>query len=98
MASDTSGLYKLEITSGTLSLAVDGTYSSVMNSRVTIPGVVSLYVDSTGGTWVLTGTNVMLRSAPDGLTDNATWSNTGQLTFAEVDGATTTTFIYGLKK
>ena len=98
VASDTSGLYKLEVTSGTIALTADGRYSVVTNTRQTIPGVVSLFVDSTGGTWVLSGTTVSLTNSQDGSHDTAVWSNTGQLTFAEVSGATTTTFIYGLKK
>lgn len=98
MASDTSGLYKYEVTDGTIALTADGKYSVVTTYRQTIPGDVSLFVDSTGGTWVQTGTSVALTNSQDGTTDSATWSNTGQLTFAEVAGATTTTFVYGLKK
>jgi hypothetical protein len=98
VASDTSGLYKLEITSGTMALTADGKYSVVTSSRQTIPGNVSLFVDSTGGTWVLSGANVLFTNSQDGTNDTAAWSNAGQLTFAEVNGTTITTFVYGLAK
>ncbi|MEO7084193.1 MAG: hypothetical protein ABI442_15755, partial [Gemmatimonadaceae bacterium] len=96
--SDTSGLYKLEVTSGTFTITADGKYSTVMNTRQTIPNNVSVFTDSTGGTWLLSGTSVSFTNSQDGTKDTAVWSNTGSLTFAEVDGTTTTTIIYGLKK
>ncbi len=98
LAVDTSGLYKYEITGGTIALTSDGKYSVVTNYRQTIPGSVELFVDSTGGAWTQTGTAISFTNAQDGSTDNAVWSNTGLLTFNESSGTTTTTFVYGLKK
>lgn len=89
--------YTYEVTNGTLSLTKDGKYSVVTTFRQTLPGSVSTFVDSTGGTWVLTGTNVQMTNGQDGSLDTAAWDK-GNLTFVEVDGKVTTTFVYGLKK
>jgi hypothetical protein len=88
--------YTYEVTTGTLALTVDGKYSVVTTFRQTIPGNVSTFVDSTGGTWVLAGTSINLTNGQDGSTDQATWANS-QLTFAETDGKVTTTYVYAKK-
>jgi hypothetical protein len=92
--SDTNYMY--EVTSGTLALTTDGKFSVVTKFRQTIPGNVSLFVDSTGGTWLLNGTKVMFTNGQDASTDSATFAN-GQLTFTEVDPKATTTFVYTRK-
>ena len=89
--------YTYEITNGTLALLSGGKYSVVTTFRQTLPGSVSTFVDSTGGTWVQTGTNIQLTNGQDGSLDTATWDK-GILTFVEVDGKVTTTYVYGLKK
>jgi hypothetical protein len=88
--------YTYEVTSGSLALTTAGTYSIVTTFRQTIPGNVSTFVDSTGGTWVLSGTSITFTNADDRSTDTATWAN-GQLTFTETNGKTTTTFVYSRK-
>jgi len=92
--SDTNYMY--EVTSGSLALTTDGKYSIVTKFRQTIPGNVSNFVDSTGGTWVLSGASITFTNADDKSTDTATWANS-QLTFTETDGNTTTTFVYARK-
>ena len=89
--------YTYEITNGTFALLSGGKYSVVTTFRQTLPGSVSTFVDSTGGTWVKTGTNIQLTNTQDGSIDTATWDK-GILTFVEVDGKVTTTYVYGLKK
>jgi|SRR5678815_3883324 len=89
--------YTYEITNGTLALLSGGKYSVVTTFRQTLPGSVSTFVDSTGGTWVQTGANIQLTNGQDGSLDTATWDK-GILTFVEVDGKVTTTYVYGLKK
>ena len=89
--------YTYEVTAGTLALTTDGKYSVVTTFRQTLPGSVSTFVDSTGGTWVRNGSTINLTNSQDGSLDTATWDK-GLLTFIEVDGKTTTTFVYGLKK
>ena len=88
--------YTYEVMSGSLTLTTDGKYSIVTTFRQTIPDNVSTFVDSTGGTWVLSGTSVQLTNGQDGSPDTATWAN-GQLTFTETDGKTTTIFVYARK-
>jgi hypothetical protein len=89
--------YTYEVTNGTIALTNDGKYSVVTTFRQTLPGSTSAFVDSTGGTWVRTGSNIQLTNTQDGSLDTATWDK-GILTFVEVDGKVTTTYVYGLKK
>jgi hypothetical protein len=89
--------YTYEVTNGTLALTNDGKYSVVTTFRQTLPGSVSTFVDSTGGTWVRTGSTINLTNGQDGSLDTGTWDK-GVLTFVEVDGKVTTTFVYGQKK
>jgi hypothetical protein len=88
--------YLLEVTTGTLVLTTDGKYSSVLTTRQTIPMNVSTFVDSVGGTWVLSGTDVNLTNSQDGSTGKAVWAG-NQLTIPVVDGKVTTTYVYGRK-
>jgi hypothetical protein len=89
--------YTYEVTNGTLALTSDGKYSVVTTFRQTLPGNVSMFVDSTGGTWVQTGANIQLKNGQDGTLDTATWDK-GILTFVEVDAKVTTTYIYTQKR
>ena len=82
-------LFTYEVTVGALTLAGDGTFSVVTTYRQTIPGNVSVIVDSTHGTWVLTGANVAFAGAQDtSMHDSAAWDK-DQLTFAEKNGKVT---------
>ena len=93
---DTGG-YMLEITSGSLSLTSDGKYSSVMGFRQTLPGVVSTYSDSTGGTWVRSGGNVQFTETSTGLVLTAVWT-TGRITVTDTtSGTSPTTLVYNLR-
>jgi hypothetical protein len=89
--------YTYEVTNGTLALTNDGKYSVVTTFRQTLPGSVSTFVDSTGGTWVRAGSTINLTNGQDGSLDTATWDK-GVLTFVEVDGKVTTTFVYAQKR
>lgn len=88
--------YTYEVTTGSIGLTTDGKYSLVTTYRQTIPGNVEMFVDSTGGTWTLTGTTISLKDGQDGSTGQITWA-TNQLSFAIVDGKVTTTFVYTKK-
>lgn len=95
--SDTGG-YMLEITSGRLSLTGDGKYSSVMGFRQTLPGNVSSYTDSTGGTWLRSGGTVQFTETSTGLTASAAWGS-GQITFVDsTSGPSTISLVYALKR
>jgi hypothetical protein len=95
MYADTNYLY--ELTSGSASLTSDGKYVSVLNFRQTLPGSVSLFVDTVRGTWALSGTTVSFTNSLDSTaTDAATWSNVGKLTFIEPhSGGGNDTLVYG---
>lgn len=88
--------YTYEVTNGTLSLTSDGKFSVVTTYRQTIPGNVSMFVDSTGGTWAQSGATVTLTNSSDGTTDTAAWAGL-QMTFVETVNKVTTTSIYTKK-
>lgn len=88
--------YILEVTSGSLVLTHDGKYSAVLTTRQTVPDNTSTFVDSTSGTWLLSGSAVEFTDGSDGAKETATWGN-GQLTLAETDGKVTTTLVYTRK-
>jgi len=94
--SDTGG-YTLEITSGSLALTSDGKYSSVMGFRQTLPGAVSTYTDSTGGTWVRNGGNVQFTETSTGFTLTAVWTN-GRITVTDSTSDPTISLVYELKR
>ncbi len=91
MFSDTNYLY--EVTGGTFSFTSDGKYSRTITYRQTIPGNVSLFVDSSSGTWVLSASKLMITDGADSSLDSATFAS-GKLTFTETNGAATNTFVY----
>jgi hypothetical protein len=88
--------YTYEVMSGSLVLTTDGKYSIMTKFRQTVPGNVSIFPDSTGGTWVLSGTSITFTNSDDKSTDTATWAK-NQLTFTETDGKATTTYVYSRK-
>jgi hypothetical protein len=83
--------------SGSIVLTNSGKYSSVITYRQTIPGNVSTFVDSTGGTWVQSGSLIRFTNGQDGSTDQATWAN-AQLTFVESEGKATDTYVYSVRR
>jgi len=87
-----------EVTAGSMVLTSDGKYTAVESFRQTVPGNVSVFVDTTRGTWTLSGTTVNFNDTLDQSTFQATWSNTGTLTLQELDGKNTNTFVYSLQK
>jgi hypothetical protein len=95
MFADTNYLY--EVTSGSLALTADGKYQNVMHFRQTIPGDVSLFVDSTSGTWVLNGSTITLTDAADATIDSAAFA-AGKLTFTESNGVATNVYVYSRSK
>lgn len=89
--------YKYEVTAGSIALTSDGKYTVITNFRQTIPGNVSMFIDSTFGTWSQTGPQINLVNAQDTTAkDQATWAGL-QLTFALSDGKATTTYVYTKK-
>ena len=89
--------YTYEVTNGSIALTSDGKYTVVTNFRQTIPGNVSLFSDSTFGTWVQAGSQINFKNAQDTTAkDQATWAGT-QLTFSLTDGSVTTTYVYTKK-
>ena len=94
--SDTGG-FKIEVMTGTLAVQSGGKYSVVTNYRQTIAGIVSNFVDSSGGNWSITGTNVSFIDGADGSRIQAAWSNTGTITIASTDPPPFT-IVYALKK
>jgi hypothetical protein len=94
--SDTGG-YKWEITAGSFGLTADGKYTAKWTFRQTIAAKADTFLDSTTGTWVLSGTTVTFTDAQSKATDKAEWANTGKLTFVETEGLSTNTYVY-LKK
>jgi hypothetical protein len=88
--------YTYEVTAGSLALTSDGKFSVVTTWRQTIPGNVSIFVDSTGGTWAQAGSYVKLAYSDGSPTDSATWAGT-QLTFVVTANNVTTTTIYTKK-
>lgn len=89
--------YKIEVTGGSIALTSDGKFITVTNFRQTIPDDISLYSDSTFGTWALSGAQINLTNAQDTtVKDQGSWAGT-QLTFALTDGKTTTTYVYTKK-
>jgi len=91
------GAFNYEVTAGKLNLTSDGKYSAVTTFRQTLPGSVSSFVDSVGGTWVQAGTTIAMTNPSDGSTGSASWGK-GTLTISGTDGGITTTIVYGLTK
>lgn len=91
MFTDTNYLY--EVTGGTFSFTSDGKYSRTITYRQTIPGNVSIFVDSSSGTWVLSASKLTITDGADSSLDSATFAS-GKLTFVETSGAATNTFVY----
>lgn len=90
--------FMVEVTAASIALTTDGKYIAVETSRWTVPGNVSVFVDTTSGTWTLSGTTVNFNDTLDQSTFQATWSSTGTLTLQELDGKNTNTFVYSLAK
>jgi hypothetical protein len=86
--------YKYEVTGGSLTLTSDRKYTVVTSFRQTIPGNVSMFTDSTFGTWSQSGAQINLVNGEDAdAKDQGTWAGM-QLTFALTDGKSTTTYVY----
>jgi len=89
-----------EVTAGSMALTSDGKYLAVETFRQTVPGDVSVFVDTTTGTWALSGNVVTFTNTLDipPSTFTATWASTGTLTLSELDGKNTNTFVYAIQK
>jgi hypothetical protein len=83
--------------SSTIVLSADGKFSLKGTYRQTIAGKQDTFVDSTGGTWVLSGTTVNFVNGQDGSTDKADWASSGSLTFVENEGTATNTYVYRIR-
>jgi hypothetical protein len=94
--SDTGG-FKIEVLTGTLAVQSGGKYSVVTSYRQTIAGIVSNYSDSSGGSWLLSGTTVMFTDGADASKIQGAWSNSGTLTLSTTD-VPPITVVYALKK
>jgi len=102
LASDGNFLY--EVTAGKIGLTGDNKYSLVTTYKQTIPGNVELFVDSSGGTWVMNGTTINMTETDstgksDGMTGQITWTAaTSQLSFAIANTkGTMDTYVYTKK-
>jgi hypothetical protein len=92
------GQFTWEVTAGSVVLGADGKYQFVKNYRQTVPGNVSMFVDSSAaGMWVQTGPTIQFTDAFDGSIDSATWDK-GIMTFAEPGSPAPTTYVYALKR
>jgi hypothetical protein len=92
------GNFLYEVTTGNIALTSNSKYSLVTTYRQTIPGNVEIFVDSTYGTWTLSGSTISLTDGQDGSTGQITWSSAqSQLMFAIADGKATNTFVYTKK-
>jgi hypothetical protein len=90
MFSDTG--YTLETTGGTFALQAGGKFTATITSRETIVGIVSIYVDSTFGTWSnSTPSTIIFTNTADGTTQNATWDGT-KMTI--MDASSSSTLVY----
>ena len=89
--------FTYEVMSGSAALTSDGKYSIVTTYRQTLPGNVSIFVDSFYGTWMQNGSVIRFTDGQDGSTNQATWAN-AQLMFVESDGNATDTYVYALKR
>lgn len=87
--------YTLEVQSATLAITADGKWVSKVVSRETVAGFVSIYNDSTFGTWTATASTktAVLTNAETATTSSATWTATG-VTVSQLDGATMHSFAY----
>jgi hypothetical protein len=86
--------YKWEVMSGALNLTSDGKYTVVTRSRQTIVDNVSIFVDSTFGTWARSGNQINLKNGEDTTAKfTGTWAGL-QLTFAMTEDNVTTTYVY----
>lgn len=89
------GNYTQEFTAGTIALGADTKYTVVLTTRVTIPGNVQVFVDSTTGTWVQTGNAIQLTNGADSSKVSGTWDK-GLLTFVSSDDKAT--YVYYQKR
>ena len=89
------GAYTLEVQSGTLSITANGKWVAKATTRETVAGIVSVYNDSTFGTWtqVQGSKTAALVNTESSTTSNATWGAT-DITVTEVDGTTTRRIVY----
>jgi hypothetical protein len=94
--SDTN--YLVTLSDASLSLAADGNYQSVRTERETIGGHVSVYVDTTTGTWIQgTGAGALVFTDKfDGRKVTAVWSGF-TITLSDTAGGTTTSAVYTRK-
>jgi hypothetical protein len=84
------GVYKLEIAGGTLAVSAAGSFVAKTTTRETIAGIVSLYVDSTYGTWLEPTPGNLQFTFSDNAVTTGSWA-ARTLTFSQtVDGVTTT--------
>lgn len=87
--------YTLEVQSGTLSITADAKWVAKTTTRETVAGFVSIYNDSTFGTWATSGggKTAVLTNVESGSTSSVTWTTTAA-TVVQLDGATSHTIIY----
>lgn len=87
--------YTLEVQGGTLSITTDAKWVAKTTTRETVAGFVSVYTDSTFGTWAISsgGKTAVLTNVESGSTSSVTWTSTAA-TVVQLDGATTHTIVY----
>ena len=87
--------YTLEVQTGTLSITADSKWVAKTTTRETVAGFVSIYNDSTFGTWSTSagGKIGVLTNVESGSTSSVTWTST-VATVVQLDGATSHTIVY----
>jgi hypothetical protein len=87
--------YTLEVQAATLTITADGKWVSKYTTRETVAGFVSIYADSSFGTWTATASTkiAVLTNAETLETSSASWT-AGSVTVQQLDGATVHVYNY----
>jgi hypothetical protein len=85
--------YKLEILQGTVTLTNSGQFTIATSTRETVAGAISMYADTTRGTYTQVEGVIGFTLQPEGTTGTGSWDGT-TLTIAQVEGMVTTTYVY----
>jgi hypothetical protein len=63
---------RVEVVSGVLTFTIEGTFTQVTKSRVTVSGVTTDSTDTDSGTYTVSGPTLTVKFAPDNATGTAT--------------------------
>jgi hypothetical protein len=85
--------YSLAVVSATMTMQTGGHFVLAIATRETVDGNVSLYSDTTTGTWSATGSTITLTRAADGSVFTATWDGT-HLAVTQMDDTAKDIYLY----